>query len=173
MPRRGALLSLLALAPLASAATAKAQAVPSPQNNFDAAVNGMASLCPSLVRGGSIPDATTTGAFGFRPIEAPAGEHRFQSRFDDGVVQLWFEPTEHRCITHYGGPGFPAVAGFARDMASRIGFARLPLDVGQTDTRGDVFERTAADPARRERYTIMENPASQTASISYSERTIP
>ena len=172
MVRTGVLSSLLALAPLALPAQASAQAVPSPNNNFGAAVNGMVSLCPALVGGGTVPDAAAAAPFGLRPISAPAGEHRFQSLFNDGMVQVWFEPAQHRCTTHYAGPGFRAIAGVARDLATESRFTRILLDEARSGIRGDVFERATADPARRERYTIGENATSQTAAVSFSERTM-
>ena len=172
MLRRGALLSLLALAPLASPAVLSAQAVPSPRTNFHVAVNGMASLCPSLVGGGPVPDEAAARPFGLRPIDAPAGEHRFESLFGDGHLQVWFAPGERRCMTHYRGPGYQAIAGVARDFAAHNRFTRL-LNETRGSTRGDVFERSTADPAHRERYTIAEDSASQTSTVSFSKRTIP
>jgi hypothetical protein len=172
MLRRGVMLSLLALAPLSLPGAGFAQRVTPPRNNFDTAVNGMASLCPALVRGEQVPDAAASAAFGLRPIPSPAGEHRFQSLFTDGTLQLWFEPAQHRCTVHYAGFGFPAVAGVGRDLATENGFIRVTGGVRE-GAQGDAFDRTMTDPVRRERYIILENPTSQTAAISYSRRTNP
>jgi len=171
MLRRGAMLSLLALAPLASFESASAQAVQSPQNNFHAAVNGMVSLCPALVRGGPVPDAVAAAPFGFRPITSPAGEHRFESLFHDGIVQVHFEPAAHICTTHYSGQGFHAVAGVARDMAVENHFTRILHDDARPGILGDVFQRTVAN--LRARYIVGEFTASQDASVAYIERTNP
>ena len=168
---RGALLGLLALAPVAWSAPVLAQVVPSPRDNFGAAVNGMASLCPALVSGEPVPDAGAAAPFGFRPISAPDGERRFESLFRDGIVQVHFEPAQHRCITHYTGPGFHAIAGVARDMAAENRFARILHDDAQPGILGDVFERATGN--HRARYIVGEFTASQAASIAYSERTIP
>jgi len=173
MLRRGALLSLLALAPLASSAPVSAQVMPSPDSNFGVAVNGMASLCPALVGGGRVPDAAAAAPFGLRPISAPAGQHRFESLLRDGHVQVSFEPAAQRCTTNYAGPGFRAILGVARDMATGNRFTRVLLDETRPGVRGEVFERTVGNPARRQRYTIGEFTADQGASVAYSERTIP
>lgn len=163
---------LLVLAPISLPSAGFAQRVTPPRNNFDAAVNGMASLCPALVGGGQVPDGAASAAFGLRPIPSPAGEYRFQSLFTDGTLQLWFEPAQHRCTVHYAGLGFPAVAGVGRDLATGNGFIRVTGGT-RDGAQGDAFDRTLTDPVRRERYIIVENPTSRTAAISYSSRTRP
>jgi hypothetical protein len=163
---------LLAMAPLSLSGAGFAQPVSPPRNNFDSAVNGMASLCPSLVGGGQIPDMPASARFGLRPIAAPAGQHRFQSLFDDGTLQVWFEPARQTCTVHYAGPGFPAVAGVGRDLAIENGFTRVTGGI-RDGAQGDVFDRTLTGPARRARYIVLENPTSRTAAISYSQRTNP
>ena len=173
MLRGSASLSLLALALVAPTASASAQIVSSPQNNFHAAVNGMVSLCPALVGGQPIPDEAALIPFGFRPMAGPNGQHRFESRFTDGNVQLWFEPAAHQCTVHYAGPGFAAIVGVARDMAAENHFTRILLDDSRPGVRGEVFERTSGNPAQRERYTIGEFSSEQGASVAYSRRTIP
>jgi len=171
--RRGATLSLLMLAPFASAAPAAAQPAQAPRDNFDVAVNSMALFCPALVSGRSAPDQAAGTPFGLRPINAPAGEYRFESLFSDGNVQIWFEPATHRCTVNFAGPAFHSIAGAARDIVVRNRFTSVLHDDTRPGVVGDVYDRTMSDPARRERFIIGEDSTSQTAALSYSERTIP
>jgi hypothetical protein len=169
---RGAKLGLFALATLSLSGAAVAQRIPEPRNNFHAAVNGMISLCPALVGGGPVPDAPASAPFGLRPISSPAGEHHFQGLFNDGLLEVHFEPAEHMCIVHYMGPGFYAVAGIARDIAAENGFIRILSD-SRDGRQGEVFQRTLTEPAGWQRYSVLEDPTRQAAAISYSERTNP
>jgi hypothetical protein len=143
-----------------------AQIVAAPKNNFDAAVNGMFSLCPVLAGGGAIPDTKASAPFGLKPISAPAGQHRFKSLFKDGGLQLWFEPAKRMCTVHYHGPGFRAIAGVARALPADNGFR--PVKIEDPDApRGDVLVRPSPGAAGREQYIIVEDSASQTASVAY------
>ena len=172
MMRRGARLCLLALAPLSLHGAASAQVIPAPGNNFQASVNGMASLCLFLVGGQPVPDATVAAPFGFRPIAGPSQRHDFEGLFDDGALLLRFEPAERTCTVHYAGPRFPAVAQMARNIANLDGFTRV-TGGERGGAQGDVFDRVNAALALRARYIIIENPTSQTAAVSYSERANP
>jgi hypothetical protein len=137
-----------------------------PTNNFIAAVNGMARLCPGLVRGGTVPDESAATPWGLRPVSSPAGQHRFQSTLSDGMLQIWFEPSRQMCTVHYGGAGFHAIAGFARDFVTENGFRHILSD---SRSRGDVYVRPL-DQGHRAQYIIVEDSSSQTAAVSYAER---
>lgn len=166
MARRAAIAAPIAAAvAIAVPAGAGAQIV-APENNFHAAVNGMASLCPALVEGGSIPDETASAPFGLKPISSPAGEHRFQSLYSDGLLQVWFEPARRMCTVHYGGAGFGAIAGVARDFATGNGFKPFRIKDKKTPP-GDVFVRPLPDGKGRHQVIIVEDKASQTASVAY------
>ncbi|HEX8062710.1 MAG TPA: hypothetical protein VF535_05790 [Allosphingosinicella sp.] len=155
-------------------AVAVAIAVPAPagaqmveaKNNFHAAVNGMASLCPALVEGGTVPDESASAPFGLRPITSPAGEHRFQSLFNDGMLQVWFEPARRVCTVHYGGAGYRAIAGVARDFATSNGFQPFKIKDPKAPP-GDVFIRPLPDGKGRQQFIIVEDKKSQTASVAF------
>ena len=151
---------------IAVPAGAGAQLVAPPRNNFDAAANGMASLCPALVEGGSVPDKTASAPFGLKPMSPPAGEHRFKSLFDDGTLQVWFDPPRRMCTVHYGGAGFRAIAGVARDSAAGNGFRPIKIEDPNTPS-GDVFVRPLPDQKGRQQFIIVEDQATQTASVAY------
>jgi hypothetical protein len=164
---RGAVIVAPIAAAIAIAAPAGAGAqIVTPLNNFHAAVNGMASLCPTLVEGGSVPDEKASAPFGLKPISSPAGEHRFQSLFDDGTLQVWFEPARRVCTVHYGGAGFRAIAGVARSFATDNGFKALKIEAKDAPS-GDVFVRPLPDRKGRQQFIIVEDKKSQTASVAY------
>ena len=156
---------ILALQLAASQATA--QDVPQ-DNNFFTAFRGMTEVCPRLVGGDPIPDAAAAEAIGLRPISSPEGQHRFQSAYDDGILQIWFEPARQMCTVHYGGGGFTQIAGVARDLAARNGFTRLSLG----GRPGEVYVRPLGH-GRQAQYMIVEDPQTRTAAIAYGERTSP
>ena len=151
---------------IAVPAGAGAQIIAPPRNNFDAAVNGMASFCPTLVEGGSVPDETASAPFGLKPIPSPAGEHRFKSLFDDGTLQVWFDPSRRMCTVHYGGAGFRAISGVARDFAAGNGFRPIKIEDPNAPP-GDVFVRPLPDRKGRQQFIIVEDKSTQTASVAY------
>jgi len=162
---------IVAAAALAAPAAVGAQMV-EPKNNFHAAVNGMASLCPTLVDGGMIPDEAASAPFGLKPIDSPAGEHRFKSLFDDGTLQVWFDPGRRMCTVHYGGAGYRAIAGVARDFAKDNGFKPFKIRDPKAPP-GDVFLRPLPDGKGRQQFIIVEDEKSQTASVAYFLKSAP
>ena len=76
----------------------------------------------------------------------------------------------HRALR---GPGFAAIVGVARDLATQNQFTRILLDDTRPGSRGEVYERVNTNRARRLRFTIGEFTSDQGASVAYSERTIP
>jgi hypothetical protein len=166
MTRRPAIAAPVAAAVAVAVPAAAAAQMVEARNNFHAAVNGMASLCPALVEGGAIPDEAASAPFGLKPISAPAGEYRFQSLFNDGTLQLWFEPARRMCTVHYGGAGYRAIAGVARDFATGNGFQPFKIKDPKAPA-GDVFVRPLPDRKGRQQFIIVEDKKSQTASVAY------
>jgi len=156
----------IALAIAIAASTGGGAQIVAPKNNFHAAVNGMFSLCPTLLGGGSIPGDQASTAFGLKPISAPTGEHRFKSLFGDGTLEVWFEPATRVCTVHYEGAGFRAIAGVARDLAAENGFKPFKIE-SPNAPRGDVLIKPLPGGAGREQIIVVEDSATQGASIAY------
>lgn len=166
MVRPAIILKAIASAIAVALPTGGGAQIVAPKNNFDAAVNGMFSLCPALAKGGAVPDAKASAPFGLKPISAPAGQQRFKSLYKDGALELWFEPSRRMCTVHYHGPGFRAVAGVARDLPAQNGFRPVKIESPDAPS-GDVLVRPLDGEAGREQYIIVEDSASQTASVAY------
>jgi hypothetical protein len=166
MSRRAVIGASIAAAAAIAVPTAAGAQMMEPKSNFDVAVNGMASLCPALVEGGSVPDEAASAPFGLKPIPSPAGEPRFNSLLSDGSLEVWFHPARRMCTVHYGGPGHTAIAGVARDFATGNGFKPFVVTDREAPA-GDVFMRPLPDGKGRQQIIVVEDQASETASVAY------
>ena len=167
MSPRGAMLSLLALASLSSAA-ASAQPARNPRSDVDAAVNGMASLCPALVGGGAMPDAAAAERLGYRPLASDDGTRRLRGRFGDGLLQLVFDPGAQRCSIHFGGPAYREVAAAGRTVATSNGFRFVESRV-EGAVQHNSYVRMGRDAGDNAYYVVIENPTVRRAVVSYKE----
>ena len=160
----GAVLAALLSPVLATAQEAR------PENNLVVAVNGMFRVCPPLVGGRAVPDTAALAALGLTAAPADtAGDLRFMGLSGRDTVEVDFESATRRCTVNYAGAGYTVIAETAREMVERNGLHRLTGgNEGQATV--DVYEGPTPRATTVSRFIIVQNAASNTAAISYSER---
>jgi hypothetical protein len=163
------LASICALLTLGQAGPLRAQML-KPETNFHIAVNGVFAFCPRLIRGAAVPEAVELSGLGLTEIASPkAGQIRYEGLRGRDNLQIWYDTSDRRCIVHYGGAGYASIAGAVRDSVEASGLKRL-LDSGTEGSKGEVFEGAVPGFPLRTRIIIVEDRASKTASISYTEK---